>query len=58
MVRVLALSLSKGEPCGPARPIGVDFMSIIETAPRPRHPEKAHRPDNPVRMRKPDWIRV
>jgi len=25
--------------------------------PRPRHPEKAHRPDNPV-ARKPDWIRV
>ena len=25
--------------------------------PRPRHPEKAHRPDNPV-MRKPEWIRV
>ncbi len=24
---------------------------------RPRHPEKAHRPDNPVK-RKPDWIRV
>jgi lipoic acid synthetase len=24
---------------------------------RPRHPEKAHRPDNPV-LRKPDWIRV
>ena len=24
---------------------------------RPRHPEKAHRPDTPVR-RKPDWIRV
>jgi lipoyl synthase len=24
---------------------------------RPRHPEKAHRPDSPV-MRKPDWIRV
>ncbi len=23
----------------------------------PRHPEKAHRPDNPV-LRKPDWIRV
>ena len=23
-----------------------------------RHPEKAHRPDNPVRQRKPDWIRV
>nr|WP_321444504.1 lipoyl synthase [uncultured Cohaesibacter sp.] len=26
-------------------------------APRPRHPEKAHRPDNPV-QRKPSWIRV
>ncbi|GAB4353258.1 MAG: lipoyl synthase [Oricola sp.] len=25
---------------------------------RPRHPEKAHRPDQPVQMRKPDWIRV
>ena len=22
-----------------------------------RHPEKAHRPDNPV-LRKPEWIRV
>ena len=36
-------------------------MSIGETAPtrpeRPRHPEKAHRPDNPVK-RKPEWIRV
>jgi lipoic acid synthetase len=31
-------------------------MSIAES-PRPRHPEKAHRPDNPV-ARKPDWIRV
>ncbi|GJE56824.1 MULTISPECIES: lipoyl synthase [Methylobacterium] len=26
-------------------------------AARPRHPEKAHRPDNPI-QRKPDWIRV
>ncbi len=26
-------------------------------AARPRHPEKAHKPDNPVR-RKPEWIRV
>ena len=26
-------------------------------APRPRHPEKAHRPDQEV-LRKPDWIRV
>jgi lipoic acid synthetase len=24
---------------------------------KPRHPEKAHRPDNPI-QRKPDWIRV
>jgi lipoyl synthase len=27
------------------------------TGPRPRHPEKAHRPDAPA-LRKPDWIRV
>ncbi len=27
------------------------------TQPRPRHPEKANRPDNPL-VRKPDWIRV
>jgi lipoic acid synthetase len=27
------------------------------TAPRPRHPEKAPRPDTPI-LRKPDWIRV
>ena len=25
---------------------------------RIRHPEKAHRPDNPVQREKPDWIRV
>jgi lipoic acid synthetase len=25
---------------------------------RLRHPEKAHRPDNPVQLHKPDWIRV
>ena len=31
----------------------VDTMSDL----RPRHPEKAHKPDNPV-ARKPDWIRV
>jgi lipoic acid synthetase len=29
---------------------------IAETL-RPRHPEKAHRPDNPI-QRKPEWIRV
>src|SRR5471032_870254 len=27
------------------------------TNPRPRHPEKAHRPDSPL-AKKPDWIRV
>jgi lipoyl synthase len=26
--------------------------------PRLRHPEKAHKPDNPVQRHKPDWIRV
>jgi lipoic acid synthetase len=32
---------------------------VIDTLsqPRPRHPEKANRPDNPI-LRKPDWIRV
>ena len=30
----------------------VDTMAL-----RPRHPEKAHRPDTPI-LRKPDWIRV
>jgi len=32
-------------------------MSVADTENRPRHPEKAHKPDNPV-QRKPDWIRV
>ena len=31
--------------------------TLAETAGRPRHPEKAHRPDQPA-LRKPDWIRV
>jgi lipoyl synthase len=30
----------------------------LDTDSRPRHPEKAHRPDNPVQKRKPEWIRV
>ena len=30
---------------------------LAEPARAPRHPEKAHRPDNPI-QRKPDWIRV
>src|SRR6476619_1446152 len=34
-------------------------MTVVldHTAGRPRHPEKAHRPDTEV-LRKPDWIRV
>ena len=30
---------------------------IFDASSRPRHPEKAHRPDAPV-LKKPDWIRV
>jgi lipoic acid synthetase len=35
------------------------MTNLIDTLkrPRPRHPEKAHRPDTPV-LRKPEWIRV
>ena len=32
-------------------------MAVIVDTTRPRHPEKAHRPDTPI-LRKPDWIRV
>ena len=32
-------------------------LDLLNKDPRPRHPEKAGRPDAPV-MRKPDWIRV
>src|SRR5271156_759738 len=35
------------------------MVVVLDTVngPRPRHPEKAHRPDAPA-LRKPDWIRV
>jgi lipoic acid synthetase len=33
------------------------MTTLIDTISRPRHPEKAHRPDTSV-LRKPDWIRV
>jgi lipoic acid synthetase len=35
------------------------MVTLLDTVskPRPRHPEKAHRPDQEV-LRKPDWIRV
>src|SRR6476620_8514939 len=32
-------------------------LDLLNRDTRPRHPEKAHRPDQPV-QRKPDWIRV
>ena len=36
-------------------------LDTLKNDPRPvrlRHPEKAHRPDQPVQAKKPDWIRV
>src|SRR5918999_4017519 len=33
------------------------MVVVLDNVSRPRHPEKAHRPDNPV-LKKPDWIRV
>jgi len=35
----------------------VVLNTVAGDAVRPRHPEKAHRPDSPI-LRKPDWIRV
>ncbi|MEO9336869.1 lipoyl synthase [Mesorhizobium sp. SB112] len=35
----------------------VTVLDNVANKPRPRHPEKAHRPDQEV-LRKPDWIRV
>lgn len=35
----------------------VDFETSTEEQQRVRHPEKQHRPDNPIK-KKPDWIRV
>src|SRR6202790_1067920 len=37
--------------------MAVVIDTVADRAGRPRHPEKAHRPDQPV-LRKPDWIRV
>ena len=33
------------------------MVTVIDKRERPRHPEKAKRPDTPI-LRKPDWIRV
>lgn len=35
-----------------------EVAAVEAKAERVRHPEKAHRPDNPVQKRKPAWIRV
>jgi lipoic acid synthetase len=37
--------------------MAVVLDTVMGIATRPRHPEKAHRPDQPL-LRKPDWIRV
>ena len=56
-------STSRRRPLGPCSQSRADrpsryrkrhFPRIVATV---RHPEKAHRPDNPI-QRKPDWIRV
>ena len=36
----------------------VTVLNTSRPAGKERHPEKAHRPDQPVQKRKPDWIRV
>jgi lipoyl synthase len=33
------------------------MVTIVDNKPKPRHPEKAHRPDTPI-LKKPEWIRV
>jgi lipoic acid synthetase len=38
-------------------PVEPSIMTAVPPTTRVRHPEKAHRPDNPV-QRKPSWIRV
>ncbi len=53
--------MTRVKRAGPARaPKGMQMVTVLDTiasAPRPRHPEKAHRPDQEV-LRKPEWIRV
>src|SRR5690606_17377603 len=44
-------------PPPPARDPMTVVFDLINNPRRPRHPEKAHRPDTPV-LKKPDWIRV
>ena len=55
-------SAARQEGTGSLRLKGFSFMAVVldllNKDQRPRHPEKAHRPDQPVQQRKPDWIRV
>jgi lipoic acid synthetase len=36
----------------------VTVLDTTKPSGKMRHPEKAHRPDQPTRLKKPDWIRV
>ena len=33
------------------------MVTLVDSKPKPRHPEKAHKPDTPI-LKKPEWIRV
>ena len=33
------------------------MVTVVDNKPKPRHPEKAHKPDTPI-LKKPEWIRV
>ncbi len=33
------------------------MVTVLDSKTKPRHPEKAHRPDSPI-LKKPEWIRV
>ena len=33
------------------------MVTVLDSTAKPRHPEKAHKPDTPI-LKKPDWIRV
>src|SRR5262249_34050594 len=42
---------------GPEVSCGASMTIVLDASRRPRHPEKAHRPDAPA-LKKPEWIRV
>lgn len=49
----VVVDILKSDPRGKS----VSSQAIGNTEPKARHPEKAHRPDQPI-AQKPDWIRV